>query len=46
MSASIASPDHLPRRRKLLFSIGDLSTSIPLAILKFFQLFSSPTWRG
>ena len=31
--------DHLSRRRKLLFSIGDLSTSIPLAILMFFQLF-------
>jgi glycoside/pentoside/hexuronide:cation symporter, GPH family len=31
--------DHLPRRRKLLFSTGDLSTSIPLAILMFFQLF-------
>ena len=32
-------PDHLSRRRKLLFSTGDLSTSIPLAILMFFQLF-------
>ena len=29
----------LPRRIKLLFSTGDLSTSIPLAILMFFQLF-------
>ena len=39
MPASSAIPDHLSRRRKLLFSIGDLSTSIPLAILMFFQLF-------
>ena len=39
MPASTAIPDHLSRRRKLLFSIGDLSTSIPLAILMFFQLF-------
>ena len=31
--------DRLPLRRKLLFSTGDLSTSIPLAILMFFQLF-------
>jgi len=29
----------LPRRTKVLFSLGDLSTSIPLAILMFFQLF-------
>jgi GPH family glycoside/pentoside/hexuronide:cation symporter len=29
----------LPRRTKLLFSTGDLSTSIPLAILMFFQLY-------
>lgn len=29
----------LPRRTKLLFSTGDLSTSIPLAIVMFFQLF-------
>lgn len=29
----------LSLRRKLLFSTGDLSTSIPLAILMFFQLF-------
>jgi len=29
----------LPRRLKLAFSTGDLSTSIPLAILMFFQLF-------
>jgi GPH family glycoside/pentoside/hexuronide:cation symporter len=32
-------PDRLPLRRKLLFSTGDLSTSIPLAILMFFQLY-------
>jgi GPH family glycoside/pentoside/hexuronide:cation symporter len=30
---------HLPLRIKLLFSTGDLSTSIPLAILMFFQLY-------
>ena len=29
----------LPLRRKLLFSTGDLSTSIPLAIIMFFQLY-------
>jgi len=29
----------LSLRRKLLFSIGDLSTSIPLAIVMFFQLY-------
>ena len=29
----------LTLRRKLLFSTGDLSTSLPLAILMFFQLF-------
>jgi GPH family glycoside/pentoside/hexuronide:cation symporter len=29
----------LPIRTKLLFSTGDLSTSIPLAILMFFQLY-------
>jgi GPH family glycoside/pentoside/hexuronide:cation symporter len=29
----------LPRRLKLLYSTGDLSTSIPLAILMFFQLY-------
>lgn len=33
-----ASP-HLSLRTKLLFSTGDLSTSIPLAILMFFQLY-------
>ena len=39
MTTVTATPGHLTRRRKLLFSIGDLSTSIPLAILMFFQLF-------
>jgi GPH family glycoside/pentoside/hexuronide:cation symporter len=29
----------LPRRLKVLFSTGDLSTSIPLAIVMFFQLY-------
>jgi GPH family glycoside/pentoside/hexuronide:cation symporter len=33
------STPRLPLRTKLLFSTGDLSTSIPLAILMFFQLF-------
>jgi GPH family glycoside/pentoside/hexuronide:cation symporter len=33
------SKDILPRRTKLLFSTGDLSTSIPLAIIMFFQLY-------
>ena len=31
--------DRLPRRIKLLYPTGDLSTSIPLAILMFFQLY-------
>ena len=31
--------DRLPLRLKLLFSTGDLSVSIPLAILMFFQLY-------
>ena len=31
--------ERLPLRTKLLFSTGDLSTSIPLAILMFFQLY-------
>ena len=35
---SAANPK-LSRRTKLLFSTGDLSTSIPLAILMFFQLY-------
>ncbi|MGD9048193.1 MAG: MFS transporter, partial [Anaerolineae bacterium] len=34
-----SSSDKLPLRSKLLFSTGDLSTSIPLAILMFFQLY-------
>ncbi len=36
---SIPSESRLPLRTKLLFSTGDLSTSIPLAILMFFQLY-------
>ena len=36
---STQSETHLPLRTKLLFSTGDLSTSIPLAILMFFQLY-------
>ncbi len=35
----MTSSDKLPLRLKLSFSTGDLSTSIPLAILMFFQLF-------
>jgi GPH family glycoside/pentoside/hexuronide:cation symporter len=31
--------DTLPLRTKMLFSTGDLSTSIPLAIVMFFQLY-------
>src|SRR5512136_1513702 len=31
--------NRLSLRKKLLFSTGDLSTSIPLAILMFFQLY-------
>jgi GPH family glycoside/pentoside/hexuronide:cation symporter len=38
MKASKTHPT-LPLRTKLLFSTGDLSTSIPLAILMFFQLY-------
>ncbi len=34
-----APPNQLPRRTKLLFSTGDLTTSIPLAIFMFFQLY-------
>lgn len=30
---------HLPTRLKLVYSTGDLSTSIPLAILMFYQLY-------
>lgn len=33
------SADRLPLRTKVLFSTGDLSTSIPLAIVMFFQLY-------
>jgi len=35
----MADTEKLPLRTKLLFSSGDLSTSIPLAILMFFQLY-------
>lgn len=38
MSATTAS-ERLPFGRKLAFSTGDLATSIPLAILMFFQLY-------
>jgi len=31
--------EKLPRRLKLLYSTGDLSTSIPLAIIMFYQLY-------
>jgi len=34
-----AAEKKIPLRKKLLFSTGDLSTSIPLAILMFFQLY-------
>jgi GPH family glycoside/pentoside/hexuronide:cation symporter len=34
-----ATPKRLSTRFKMLFSTGDLSTSIPLAILMFFQLY-------
>jgi len=36
---STISNTRLPLRTKLLFSTGDLSTSMPLAILMFFQLY-------
>ncbi len=39
MSEKTTSKSKLPLRTKLLFSTGDLSTSIPLAILMFFQLY-------
>jgi GPH family glycoside/pentoside/hexuronide:cation symporter len=39
MSKSSSQSTSLPLRIKLLFSTGDLSTSIPLAILMFFQLY-------
>lgn len=32
-------PEHLPLRTKLLYSTGDLSVSIPLTIVMFFQLY-------
>ncbi len=32
-------PDKIPRRLKALYSTGDLSVSIPLAIVMFFQLY-------
>lgn len=38
MGKPLTSP-RLPLRKKLLFSTGDLSTSIPLAIVMFFQLY-------
>jgi GPH family glycoside/pentoside/hexuronide:cation symporter len=38
MEQTILQPIKLPRRLKLTFSTGDLSTSIPLAIIMFFQL--------
>ncbi len=38
-SADRTAPARLPVRRKLLFSSGDLSTSVPLAIVMFFQLY-------
>ena len=34
-----STPSRLSLRTKLLFSTGDLSTSIPLAVLMFFQLY-------
>ena len=39
MQTNRVESDKLPLRTKLLFSTGDLSTSIPLAIVMFFQLF-------
>jgi glycoside/pentoside/hexuronide:cation symporter, GPH family len=38
-AASLPAQGRLSLRTKLLFSTGDLSTSIPLAILMFFQLY-------
>jgi len=38
-SKSTSQPARLSTRVKLLFSTGDLSTSIPLAIVMFFQLY-------
>ncbi len=39
MQGSRVESERLPLRTKLLFSTGDLSTSIPLAIVMFFQLY-------
>lgn len=39
MSQTAGSSDKLPLRTKLFFSTGDLSTSIPLAIVMFYQLY-------
>lgn len=39
MTTSLPPKESLPLKTKLLFSTGDLSTSIPLTILMFFQLF-------
>jgi GPH family glycoside/pentoside/hexuronide:cation symporter len=39
VSHSADKSDKLPLRTKLLFSTGDLSTSIPLAIVMFYQLY-------
>ena len=39
MTTRTTTNSKLPLRTKLLFSTGDLSTSIPLAILMFFQLY-------
>jgi glycoside/pentoside/hexuronide:cation symporter, GPH family len=38
-SVATVTSERLPVHRKLLFSTGDLATSIPLAIIMFFQLF-------
>jgi glycoside/pentoside/hexuronide:cation symporter, GPH family len=38
-STATSQPPRLSTRIKLLFSTGDLSTSIPLAIVMFFQLY-------
>ena len=51
MDVSLASPAtgqaaRLSTRIKLLFSTGDLSTSIPLAIVMFFQLYFLPCAVG
>ena len=38
-SHSNTGQSRLPLRKKVLFTTGDLSTSIPLTIIMFFQLF-------